>query len=155
MMGLVFDTSKDAWETSKGFRKVELPMPKLSEPDDAESVILKIQFAGVCGSDRGMWFRDAFKEMILGSLTRDNKTTRIVGHECFGEIVEAGSAVEKNYGLKIGDTVSAESHVTCGRCFQCRNGELHVCTEEKILGISTDGVFAQYVKLPAKVLWLT
>lgn len=155
MQGLVFDTSKDTWETSKGFRKVELPMLELQEPADAESAIIKIRFAGVCGSDRGMWFRDSFKDMVLGSLAREQKSQRIVGHECFGEIVKAGSAVEEKYGLRPGDTVSAESHVTCGRCFQCRNGELHVCTEEKILGISVDGMFAQYVKLPAKVLWLT
>lgn len=155
MQGLVFDTNLDQWETSKGFRKQNLPEPKLHEPEDSEFVIVKVAFAGVCGSDRGMWFRNSFKDMLMDSLNKESKTARIVGHECFGEIVAAGSAVETKYGFKIGDTVSAESHVTCGRCFQCRSGELNVCVEEKILGISTDGVFAQYVKLPAKVLWLT
>ncbi len=155
MQGLVFDTVKDNWDSSKGFRKVDLSEPVLQEPADTESVILKMQFAGVCGSDRGMWFRDSFKDMLLDSLKREEKPARIVGHECFGEIVASGSQVEAKYGLKIGDTVSAESHVVCGQCFQCRNGELNVCVQEKILGISIDGVFAEYVKLPAKVLWLT
>ena len=155
MQALVFDTNQDTWESSKGFRKQELPAPALTEPGDAEAVILQVQFAGVCGSDRGMWFRDSFKDMVLGSLAATGQTRRILGHECFGEIMAAGSAVKEKYGLVVGDMVSAESHVTCGRCFQCHNGELNVCTEEKILGISTDGIFAEYAKLPAKVLWLT
>ena len=93
--------------------------------------------------------------MIEGSLIAEGKTMRVIGHECFGTIVEVGSAVETKYGFGIGDAVTAESHMTCGRCFQCHNGELNVCTEEKILGISLDGCFAEYVKLPAKILWLT
>src|SRR5690606_29994910 len=54
-----------------------------------------------------------------------------------------------------GDIVSAESHVICGACMQCRLGEKHVCANERILGISLDGCFAEYVKLPARVLWRT
>ena len=154
MQALTFDTS-DGWQQSKGFRKREVATPTLVEPADAEAAIVKVRFAGVCGSDRGIWFRESFQDMILGSLTREGKTTRIIGHEFFGEIVSAGSLVQEKYGLHVGDTVSAESHVTCGRCFQCHNGELNVCTEEKILGISFDGCFAEYVKVPAKVLWLT
>ncbi len=154
MHALTFDTS-DGWNESKGFRKREVPTPTLVEPADAEAVIVQVRFAGVCGSDRGIWFRDAFKDMILGSLEKEGKSTRIIGHEFFGEIVAAGSLVAEKFSLNMGDTVSAESHVTCGKCFQCHNGELHVCTEEKILGISFDGCFAELVKLPAKVLWLT
>lgn len=148
-------STQESWENTKGFVQRELPTPTITEPADAESVIVRPQFAGVCGSDRGIWFRTAFKDMIFDSLAREQKTTRIVGHEMFGEIIAMGSAVGTKYGFQVGDTVSAESHVTCGKCFQCHNGELHVCTEEKILGISIDGVFAEYAKLPAKVLWLT
>ncbi|HEX5744206.1 MAG TPA: zinc-binding dehydrogenase, partial [Candidatus Saccharimonadales bacterium] len=55
--------------------------------------------------------------------------------------------------IEVGKLVSGDSHVTCGRCYQCRLGEGHVCRDEAILGISIDGVFAEYVKVPAKNLW--
>jgi threonine 3-dehydrogenase len=154
MQALVFSL-KDGWEQGKGFKKCEVPTPALNEPEEAEWVIVKTRFAGVCGTDRGIWFRQTFKDAILNSLEQEKKETRIIGHELFGEIVEAGKKVKEKYGLNLGDNVSAESHITCGRCFQCQNGESHVCQDEKILGISLDGVFAPYAKLPAKVLWLT
>ena len=57
--------------------------------------------------------------------------------------------------LKVGDFAAPESHVVCNNCFQCLRGEKHVCTNEKILGISHDGGFAEYVKLPAHIVWKT
>lgn len=155
MQALACKNPSTAWGASKGFVRVEAPTPALHEPEDAESVILRVRFAGVCGSDRGIWFRESFKDMIVSSTAAQGQDRRIVGHECFGEIVDAGLRVKEKYGFQVGDTVSAESHVTCGACLQCRAGELHVCTEEKIMGITIDGCFAEYVKLPAKVLWLT
>jgi threonine 3-dehydrogenase len=165
MQGLVIDTSKTPWDQSRGFTKVELPMPTLDEahnPEDATSVIIKMKYAGVCGSDRGLWYRTAFKDLFTSSLEREKSNQRIVGHEFYGEIVQAGSAVESLYSdpdplnkakIKVGSHVSGDSHVTCGRCYQCRIGESNVCLNEAILGISTSGVFAEYVKLPAKNLW--
>jgi threonine 3-dehydrogenase len=165
MRGLVIDTSKTPWDQSRGFTKVELDMPVLDEennPDDATSVIVKMKYAGVCGSDRGLWYRTAFKDLFNSSLEREKSTRRIVGHEFLGEIVEAGSAVAGLYSdpdplnkakIEVGSLVSGDSHVTCGRCYQCRIGESNVCLNEAILGISIDGVFAEYVKLPAKNLW--
>lgn len=163
--GLVIDLSEKSWDDSRGFSLVDLPMPKLDEannPEDAASVILKIRYAGVCGSDLGLWNRTAFKDMFLSALKRDGKSQRVVGHEFVGEIVEAGSMVKSLYSdpdpqnlakIEVGSLVSGDSHVTCGRCHQCRLGEGHVCLDEAILGISIDGIFAQYVKVPAKNLW--
>lgn len=140
-------------------------MPTLDEannPADAAAVIIKVRYAGVCGSDLGLWNRAAFKDMFLSSLERDGKTRRVVGHEFVGEIVEAGSMVKSLYSdpdpqnlakVEVGSLVSGDSHVTCGRCHQCRLGEGHVCLDEAILGISIDGIFAEYVKIPAKNLW--
>lgn len=51
--------------------------------------------------------------------------------------------------------VAAESHIFCGVCYQCRNGDAHVCADDLIIGISYDGAFAEYVKLPAQVIWRT
>jgi threonine 3-dehydrogenase len=165
LKGLVIDTANQPWDQSKGFTLAELERPTLDEaanPSDASSVIVKVMFAGVCGSDRGLWHRAAFKDQFLSALERDGKSRRIVGHEFVGEIVEAGSKVESLYAdpdpqnfakIQVGSLVSGDSHVTCGKCYQCRIGEANVCMNESILGITIDGVFAQYVKLPAKNLW--
>lgn len=152
---LTLDLQQDGWETSRGFIKRQVAMPTLDTASslDAVSVIIKIQYAGVCGSDRGIWNRAAFSEMIHQSLEREAKSMRVLGHEFVGEVVEAGSQVEQLYGIKTGETVSGDSHVTCGRCFQCKMAEQEVCQDQAILGISIDGIFAEYVKVPAKNLW--
>ena len=93
--------------------------------------------------------------MILESLQQEGKSKRVVGHELLGEIVEAGVRVQSKYGYTVGDIVSTESHIVCGTCHQCRLGDSHVCARDKIIGISQDGCFAEYVKLPAKALWPT
>ena len=161
---LTLDLKEDGWD-KKGFVMREVPMPTLDEtknPEDALSVILKIRYAGVCGSDRGLWNRTAFKDMVHDSLKKEGKTLRITGHEFAGEVVEVGSMVKHLYHdpdpnnvakIQKGALVSGDSHVTCGRCFQCRVGEQHVCLNDSILGITRDGIFAEYVKIPAKNLW--
>lgn len=147
----------DEWKNSKGFVKRTMPMPKLREgtsPEDAHAVIVKLRYAGVCGTDRGIWFRNVFGDAIAQSLETEQQSTRIIGHELFGEIVDAGSEARRK-GWSIGTNVTAESHVTCGSCYQCLRKEFHVCTQEKILGISFQGCFAEYIKVPEKVLWKT
>ncbi|MEK7124362.1 MAG: alcohol dehydrogenase catalytic domain-containing protein, partial [Patescibacteria group bacterium] len=160
---LTFDTKEDGWETSKGFIMRQMPMPVLDEeniPKDKVSVILKMKYAGLCGSDRGIWNRASFKDLIYSSLERKNKTTRILGHEFLGEVTQMGSMVKQLYSdsfskekIEVGSLVSGDSHVTCGKCYQCKIGQNNVCINEAILGISIDGVFAEYVKIPAKNLW--
>lgn len=155
MQALVLDTSMGSWEASRGFEKVEVPAPALDEarnPDDADAVIVKVYYAGVCGSDRGIWFRQAFRDQILGSLAAEHKSARIIGHEFFGEVAAIGSRVER---IRKGDFVTCESHAVCRQCYQCLRGEHHVCTNEKILGISQDGGFAEYVKVPSHIVWPT
>jgi len=157
MKALTFDRAREDWENSTGLVKEEVPRPRLDEPEgrDRSNVIIEVMYAGFCGSDRGIWWRKSFGDMILGSLEAEGKTRRIVGHELLGRIVEVGPRVGPKYGYKPGDVVSTESHIICGTCYQCRVGDSHVCDRDKIIGISTDGCFAEYVKLPAKALWLT
>ena len=91
---LTFDKNQDTWENSKGFIVREVEMPVLDEsknPEDALFVILKMKYAGVCGTDRGIWNRQVFCDLIHSSLEKKEKTTRILGHEFLGEIVQAGS----------------------------------------------------------------
>lgn len=151
MKALVYDTTLGGWDTTRGYWLQDVSQPTLTE-NDAEYVIVKVAYAGFCGSDRGIWSRSAFGPYIEGSLKQENKEKRIAGHEFWGEIVEEGSAVSPKYGFKVGDTVAAESHVVCGECYQCQRGQYHVCKADKILGISTDGCFAEYAKIHAKVL---
>jgi len=157
MYALTFDTARDGWTTSTGLVKERLARPRLESPSEAERshVLIKVKYAGFCGSDRGIWWRKAFGDMIQGSLAEESKTTRVVGHELLGEIVEVGSRVTEKYGYRPGDVVSTESHIICGVCYQCRVGDSHVCAKDKIIGISMDGCFAEYLKLPAKALWPT
>ena len=151
MTALTFDRSREDWHCSTGLIKEKVLRPVLTN-NDRNSVIIRVQYAGFCGSDRGIWWRKAFGDMILGSLDDTNTDKRIVGHELLGEVVEIGADVTR---VRVGDQVSAESHIVCGMCLQCLNGELHVCANDKIIGISHDGCFAEYIKLPAKCLWPT
>ncbi len=158
MWALVFDRAKDDWEASKGLRKVRVERPVLDEardPQDANNVIIRVLYTGFCGSDRGIWFRDSFKSMIFESLDKEKKDVRVVGHELLGEVAAVGSGVEDGFGYKVGEMVAAESHITCGHCHQCLRGDRHVCDNERIIGFNRDGCFAEYIKLPAAVLWRT
>ena len=159
MKALIFDKVKTKWEESVGFELVDIAEPVLDEANppagglsDANYVILKVHYAGICGTDRGIWNRQAFKEQILSSIDQEGKTYRQLGHEFFGEVVKVGSSVKD---FKPGDMAACESHVVCNQCFQCLNGQKEVCINEKILGISHDGGFAEFAKVPAQVLWKT
>jgi threonine 3-dehydrogenase len=158
MQALVYDKASMPWDRTRGFARREMPRPELDEaarPTDADDVIVKVIFAGFCGSDRGIWHRTAFKGHIFESLKREDATVRIIGHEMVGEVVEVGSRAAVVHGLKPKDIVSTESHIVCGTCYQCRHGETHICARDQIIGISRDGCFAEYIKLPARVLWPT
>jgi len=54
-----------------------------------------------------------------------------------------------------GDFVTAETHITCGNCYQCRTGQAHVCRYVQILGVDRDGAFARYIAIPESVAWKT
>jgi len=75
---------------------------------------------------------------------------RIVGHETAGEVVAVGEGVTE---VEVGDFVALETHITCGSCYQCRTGRMHVCRNLKILGFDMDGSFAEFVKVPARNCW--
>ncbi|MCO4747869.1 MAG: zinc-binding dehydrogenase [Proteobacteria bacterium] len=158
MWALTFDRSREDWKASKGLVKERVPVPELREGThsrDHSRVIVKVHYAGFCGSDRSIWWRKAFGDSIHESLDEEGSDKRIVGHEFVGEIVEVGSRVTAKYGYKAGDIVSTESHLVCGACKQCRRGQAHVCANTRVIGFSTDGAFAEYIKLPAKALWPT
>ncbi len=73
-----------------------------------------------------------------------------LGHEFCGTVERVGEEVR---AVKAGDFVSAEMHVNCGHCHQCRLGEAHICQNLRIIGIDQDGAFAEFVKIPASNIW--
>ncbi len=154
MLALTFYAARQDWERSTGMVLEEVPQPSLGEDDD-QSVLIKVMYAGFCGTDRGIWSRKAMGDLVLASLTEEGATRRIFGHELLGTIVGVGREAGRQYGYAPGDIVSTESHIVCGVCYQCRRGEQHVCANERIIGVSMDGCFAEYVKLPARALWPT
>lgn len=116
---------------------VPVPNPGLGE------VLVKIQATSICGTDHHIYIWNEWSQNRI-------KPPKIMGHEFAGEVVELGPGVTR---AKVGDYVSAETHVVCGRCVQCMLGEKHVCQNTKILGVDTDGVFAEYAVVPEENLW--
>src|SRR5215472_7281672 len=158
MWALTYDRKTDPWGSSTGMRRTEVEKPSLDESKqytDSAMVLIRTRYAGFCGSDRGIWFRRAFGDMIAEGLDKDHRDRRVMGHELLGEVVAVGSSAAREFGYQPGDVVSTESHIVCGTCYQCRTGDTHVCADNLIIGISTDGCFAEYVKLPARALWPT
>ncbi|HLD60459.1 MAG TPA: L-threonine 3-dehydrogenase [Candidatus Bilamarchaeaceae archaeon] len=131
------------WKTEpkKGLEVKDTGIPKIAE----DEVLIKVKATSICGTDRHIYNWDNWAQ------NRISKTIPyIFGHEVSGEIVELGKQVR---GLEIGDHVSAETHISCGYCYQCKTGNEHVCENVKILGVDTQGTFAEYLKLPYRNAW--
>ena len=101
-------------------------------------VLVKVATSSFCGTDYHIYTYDNWAKNRL-------KLPLTVGHEFSGEIIKIGSKVTK---VKIGDVVSAETHIICGQCEFCKRGEGHICAETKIIGVDIDGCFAEYIKMP-------
>ena len=115
----------------------DCPVPKPG-PDE---VLIRVAAAAICGTDKHIYHWDP-------SIRDSVHPPRIYGHEFCGFIEEVGSRAERP-NLRVGDYVSAEMHVVCGECPQCRTGNGHICAKTKIYGLHEDGAFAQFVKVPA------
>ncbi|MGZ3705269.1 MAG: zinc-binding dehydrogenase [Bdellovibrionota bacterium] len=158
MKALILPVTRATWATTKGYELRDVPAPVLDEKKDSEDahrVLIEPIYAGVCGTDKGIWFRKAFREAILGHMEQDKRPYFVMGHELLGRIVELGSEVKRAGRFHAGQVVGAESHIFCGKCPMCLAGNQHVCANERIIGVTWDGVFAERVKLPGNVLWPT
>ena len=102
-------------------------------------VLVKIKAAGICGTDI---------EIFRGR--RKVKTPIILGHEASGVAVEVGSKVNN---INVGDRLVIEPTITCGYCIMCRRGLTNLCLNKENLGVTQDGVFTEYVKIPSKYAW--
>lgn len=118
-------------------REVKIPAFGLQD------VLVKVKVASVCGTDLHIYNWDTWAQRRI-------HPPLIPGHEFCGEVIAVGDEVTS---VKEGDFVSAEMHVSCGKCLQCRTGEAHICQHVKILGVDADGAFAEYVRIPESNIW--
>lgn len=102
-------------------------------------VLIRIHKTAICGTDIHIYNWDEWAQATI-------PVPMAVGHEFYGEIVELGSEVQ---GLKVGDRVSGEGHITCGYCRNCRAGRRHLCRHTLGVGVNRPGAFAEYLALPA------
>jgi threonine 3-dehydrogenase len=109
----------------------------------ASDVLVKVKVASICGTDLHIYEWDRWAQKRI-------HPPLIPGHEFCGEVVALGSEVSN---VREGDFVSAEMHVACGKCLQCRTGEAHICQRVKIIGVDVDGAFAEYVVIPESNIW--
>ncbi len=118
-------------------REVKIPAYGRNE------VLVKVKVASICGTDLHIYEWDRWAQGRI-------HPPLIPGHEFCGEVVAFGDEVTS---VKEGDFVSAEMHVACGKCLQCRTGEAHICQNVKIIGVDSDGAFAEYVVIPESNIW--
>jgi threonine 3-dehydrogenase len=118
-------------------REVKVP------PFGRSDVLVKVKVASICGTDLHIYEWDRWAQRRI-------HPPLIPGHEFCGEVVAFGDEVTS---VKEGDFVSAEMHVACGKCLQCRTGEAHICQNVRIIGVDSDGAFAEYVVIPESNIW--
>ena len=126
-------------EAAPGAEIREVKIPAFGRTD----VLVKVKVASICGTDLHIYEWDRWAQGRI-------HPPLIPGHEFCGEVVAFGDEVTS---VKEGDFVSAEMHVACGKCFQCRTGEAHICQNVKIIGVDADGAFAEYVVIPESNIW--
>ena len=114
----------------------DMPEPECGNND----VIVKIHKTAICGTDIHIYNWDEWAQKTI-------PVPMITGHEYAGEIVEVGQNVTD---LSVGDIVSGEGHITCGRCRNCLAGRIHLCPNTIGVGVNRTGAFAEYVSIPAK-----
>jgi threonine 3-dehydrogenase len=112
----------------------EIPEPEIG-PND---VLIKIKKTSICGTDLHIVAWDEWAQATI-------PTPMAVGHEYVGVVEAMGSEVE---GLEIGQRVSGEGHVVCGRCRNCQAGRRHLCINTVGVGVNRPGAFAEYVAIP-------
>jgi len=118
----------------KGLWFEDVPEPEAG----ANDVKIKIHKTAICGTDLHIYNWDEWSQKTI-------ETPRVIGHEYVGEIVDMGANV-KNW--EIGDIVSGEGHIVCGKCRNCLAGNGHLCKDTVGVGVNRDGAFAEYLVIP-------
>ncbi len=164
MKGMVLDAKWDPkadytvsdWEKETGkaitgnaiWRNPTLEVRDWPDPEPGpQEVVLAIQACGVCGSDMHFYETDDQDYILYPGLT---KFPTILGHEFSGKVVATGKDVKL---LKIGDMVTVEEMIWCGRCIPCRNGYPNHCSNLEEIGFTIPGAFANFIAVDEKFCW--
>ncbi|MDN5726171.1 MAG: L-threonine 3-dehydrogenase [Propionibacteriales bacterium] len=123
-----------------GLELLDVPLPDVGPGD----VLVKVAATGVCGTDLHIEAWDAWAQNAV-------QAPLVVGHEFCGSVVEVGATVTD---VAVGDFVSGEGHLVCGRCRNCRAGRRHLCINTVGIGVQRDGAFAEYVAIPSGNAWV-
>ncbi len=126
-------------QAAKGLQMDTVAVPAAGPTD----VLVRVKTASICGTDLHIYGWDRWSQGRI-------KPPLTLGHEFCGVVERVGDEVR---AVKPGDFVSAEMHVNCGHCHQCRLGQSHICKNLRIIGIDQDGAFAEFVKIPASNIW--
>ncbi|MCO6046105.1 L-threonine 3-dehydrogenase [Aeoliella sp. ICT_H6.2] len=126
-------------QSDVGLWLADVPEPTIGIND----VLIRVHKTGICGTDVHIYNWDAWAQKTI-------PVPMVVGHEFVGEIVEIGSNVND---FRVGDIVSGEGHVVCGRCRNCMAGRRHLCKATKGVGVNRPGAFAEYLSLPMTNVW--
>jgi threonine 3-dehydrogenase len=126
-------------QPGRGLAYEAAPVPSIGAAD----VLVRVKAASICGTDLHIYGWDRWSQGRI-------KPPVTLGHEFCGVVERVGEEVT---AVKPGDFVSAEMHVNCGHCRQCRLGQAHICQNLRIIGIDQDGAFAEFVKIPASNIW--
>ncbi|WP_050614855.1 L-threonine 3-dehydrogenase [Bacillus testis] len=137
MNGKMKSLVKSAREYGARLEMREIP----SVPDDG--VLVKVTAASICGTDVHIYNWDDWAQSRVNP-------PYIFGHEFSGVVAEVGPKVTS---VKVGEHVSAETHIVCGKCPQCLEGKQHVCKNTKIIGVDLPGSFAEYIVVPESNIW--
>jgi threonine 3-dehydrogenase len=128
----------------KAKREEGLWLEDVPEPEPGiNDVLIRVHKTGICGTDLHIYGWDAWARETI-------PVPMVVGHEFAGEVVAFGSNVSD---FQVGDLVSGEGHVVCGRCRNCMAGRRHLCAHSIGLGVQRPGAFAEYVVLPMTNIW--
>jgi len=124
------------------------PEPEVGHQD----VKIRVQAASICGTDQSIYqitARPGMRDEMLVSRGDDaaNYQPIVIGHEFCGEVAEVGEDVDPGL-VCAGDYVTAEMHINCGHCQQCRTDRQHICKNIRVKGVHLDGAFAEYVVVP-------
>jgi threonine 3-dehydrogenase len=122
-------------EPEEGIWRTDVPKPTPG-PND---LLIRIRKTSICGTDVHIYNWDAWSQRTV-------PVPLVTGHEYVGVVEEVGSEVT---GFAVGDRVSGEGHITCGRCRNCRAGRRHLCPNTLGVGVQRQGAFADYLVLPA------
>lgn len=117
----------------------DVPEPEVGIND----VLIRVQKTGICGTDIHIYEWDVWAQKTI-------KAPLVIGHEFVGEVVEVGSNVT---GFQVGEIVSGEGHVVCGRCRNCMAGRRHLCKDTQGVGVNRTGAFAELIALPMTNVW--